>query len=220
MLSAVTTFTSVDGWPSARPPSVPTPLKSASFTILPAVGGGMSGGVMVGASSVWNPRGTAATACTTSRRISCVAGGGGGGGASLGVSSENWIRFTASLTALRVTGKDVPMPYAANLEKLALPSVAEVVEAAKAVADRQEQLLKQAEEVRRALEEMRHEVTIDPAVAERARQAVERMLVGHREWPPATTTGRSRPRWSVGAEPQRTVRVPCMFGGSFVHSKV
>jgi pyruvate dehydrogenase E1 component subunit beta len=33
----------------------------------------------------------------------------------------------------RVTGKDVPMPYAANLEKLALPSVAEVVEAARAV---------------------------------------------------------------------------------------
>jgi pyruvate dehydrogenase E1 component beta subunit len=33
----------------------------------------------------------------------------------------------------RVTGKDVPMPYAANLEKLALPSVAEVVAAAKAV---------------------------------------------------------------------------------------
>ena len=33
----------------------------------------------------------------------------------------------------RVTGKDVPMPYAANLEKLALPSVAEVIEAAKAV---------------------------------------------------------------------------------------
>jgi pyruvate dehydrogenase E1 component beta subunit len=34
---------------------------------------------------------------------------------------------------LRVTGKDVPMPYAANLEKLALPSVAETVNAAKAV---------------------------------------------------------------------------------------
>jgi pyruvate dehydrogenase E1 component beta subunit len=33
----------------------------------------------------------------------------------------------------RVSGKDVPMPYAANLEKLALPSIAEVVEAAKAV---------------------------------------------------------------------------------------
>ena len=36
----------------------------------------------------------------------------------------------------RVSGKDVPMPYAANLEKLALPSVAEVVEAAKAVSYR------------------------------------------------------------------------------------
>lgn len=33
----------------------------------------------------------------------------------------------------RVSGKDVPMPYAANLEKLALPSVIEVVAAAKAV---------------------------------------------------------------------------------------
>jgi pyruvate dehydrogenase E1 component beta subunit len=33
----------------------------------------------------------------------------------------------------RVTGKDVPMPYAANLEKLALPSVADLVAAAKAV---------------------------------------------------------------------------------------
>ena len=33
----------------------------------------------------------------------------------------------------RVSGKDVPMPYAANLEKLALPSVADVVAAAKAV---------------------------------------------------------------------------------------
>jgi pyruvate dehydrogenase E1 component beta subunit len=36
----------------------------------------------------------------------------------------------------RVSGKDVPMPYAANLEKLALPSVHEVVQAAKAVAYR------------------------------------------------------------------------------------
>ena len=34
---------------------------------------------------------------------------------------------------LRVSGKDVPMPYAANLEKLALPSVAEVVAACKTV---------------------------------------------------------------------------------------
>ena len=36
----------------------------------------------------------------------------------------------------RVSAKDVPMPYAANLEKLALPSVAEVVAAAKAVSYR------------------------------------------------------------------------------------
>ncbi len=34
---------------------------------------------------------------------------------------------------IRITGKDVPMPYAANLEKLALPNVAEVDAAAKAV---------------------------------------------------------------------------------------
>jgi pyruvate dehydrogenase E1 component beta subunit len=33
----------------------------------------------------------------------------------------------------RVTGKDVPMPYAARLEKLALPSVEDIVAAAKAV---------------------------------------------------------------------------------------
>ncbi|MBZ9937871.1 pyruvate dehydrogenase complex E1 component subunit beta [Mesorhizobium sp. BR1-1-16] len=34
---------------------------------------------------------------------------------------------------LKVTGKDVPMPYAANLEKLALPTVGEVIAAVKAV---------------------------------------------------------------------------------------
>jgi len=34
---------------------------------------------------------------------------------------------------LRVSGKDVPMPYAANLEKLALPSAKDVYEAAKSV---------------------------------------------------------------------------------------
>src|SRR2546423_12477119 len=41
----------------------------------------------------------------------------------------DWVDATVA----RVSGKDVPMPYAANLEKLALPSVAEVVAAAKAV---------------------------------------------------------------------------------------
>ncbi|HBQ22487.1 MAG TPA: pyruvate dehydrogenase complex E1 component subunit beta, partial [Alphaproteobacteria bacterium] len=34
---------------------------------------------------------------------------------------------------LRITGKDVPMPYAANLEKLALPNVQDVVDAARSV---------------------------------------------------------------------------------------
>ena len=33
----------------------------------------------------------------------------------------------------KVTGKDVPMPYAANLEKLALPTVDDVIAAVKAV---------------------------------------------------------------------------------------
>lgn len=34
---------------------------------------------------------------------------------------------------MRVTGVDVPMPYAANLEHLALPQVEDIVEAVKAV---------------------------------------------------------------------------------------
>jgi pyruvate dehydrogenase E1 component beta subunit len=34
---------------------------------------------------------------------------------------------------VRVTGKDVPLPYAANLEKLALPQVHEITDAAKKV---------------------------------------------------------------------------------------
>jgi pyruvate dehydrogenase E1 component beta subunit len=47
------------------------------------------------------------------------------------VMSEAFDYLDAPVT--RVSGKDVPMPYAANLEKLALPSVNDVVEAAKAV---------------------------------------------------------------------------------------
>ena len=34
---------------------------------------------------------------------------------------------------VRVCGEDVPMPYAANLETLALPQVADIVNAAKKV---------------------------------------------------------------------------------------
>ena len=51
------------------------------------------------------------------------------------VASEIMVRAFDWLDApvLKVSGKDVPMPYAANLEKMALPSVAEVIEAVKAV---------------------------------------------------------------------------------------
>jgi pyruvate dehydrogenase E1 component beta subunit len=56
-----------------------------------------------------------------------------------GVTAEIATRITEEAfdyldaPVARVTGKDVPMPYAANLEKLALPNVGEVVQAAKAV---------------------------------------------------------------------------------------
>jgi len=36
----------------------------------------------------------------------------------------------------RVTGKDVPMAYASNLERMTLPSVADIVEAARVVCHR------------------------------------------------------------------------------------
>ena len=56
-----------------------------------------------------------------------------GVGAEIGMRiMENAFDYLDAPVA-RVTGKDVPMPYAANLEKLALPSVADVVQAAKAV---------------------------------------------------------------------------------------
>ncbi|MEF2073213.1 pyruvate dehydrogenase complex E1 component subunit beta [Consotaella aegiceratis] len=51
------------------------------------------------------------------------------------IASELMARAFDWLDApvLKVAGKDVPMPYAANLEKLALPSVKEVIDAVKAV---------------------------------------------------------------------------------------
>ncbi|WP_062116576.1 pyruvate dehydrogenase complex E1 component subunit beta [Aureimonas sp. AU40] len=51
------------------------------------------------------------------------------------IASQLMVRAFDYLDApvLKVCGKDVPMPYAANLEKLALPSAKEVVEAVKAV---------------------------------------------------------------------------------------
>ncbi len=56
-----------------------------------------------------------------------------------GVCSEIGMRIMEAAfdyldaPVMRVTGKDVPMPYASNLEKLALPTVADVIQAAKAV---------------------------------------------------------------------------------------
>ena len=57
----------------------------------------------------------------------------GGGGAELAarVMTEAFDYLDAPPT--RVTGKDVPMPYAANLEKLALTSVDDVIAAVNAV---------------------------------------------------------------------------------------
>jgi len=51
------------------------------------------------------------------------------------IASEIMVHAFDYLDApvLKVAGKDVPMPYAANLEKLALPSVKDVIDAVKAV---------------------------------------------------------------------------------------
>ena len=43
------------------------------------------------------------------------------------------LRSSRCAAACKITGADVPMPYAANLEKLALPSVDHVIEAVKSV---------------------------------------------------------------------------------------
>ena len=56
-----------------------------------------------------------------------------GVGAEIGMRiMENAFDYLDAPVA-RVTGKDVPMPYAANLEKLALPNVGDVIQAVKAV---------------------------------------------------------------------------------------
>jgi pyruvate dehydrogenase E1 component beta subunit len=49
--------------------------------------------------------------------------------AQLMVHAFDWL----DAPVIRITGKDVPMPYAANLEKLALPTVEDVIAAVKAV---------------------------------------------------------------------------------------
>ncbi len=57
-----------------------------------------------------------------------------GVGAEIGMKVSERAFDWLDAPPVRICGKDVPMPYAANLEKLALPNVQEVVDAVKAVA--------------------------------------------------------------------------------------
>lgn len=70
----------------------------------------------------------------TNRCVSCEEGfpfSGIGAEISAQIMESAFDYLDAPVT--RITGRDVPMPYAANLEKLALPQVDNIVEAAKAV---------------------------------------------------------------------------------------
>lgn len=68
-------------------------------------------------------------------RIVCVEEGWAYSGICAEISAQIMEKAFDHLDApvLRVTGKDVPLPYAANLEKLSLPQVAEIVSAVKEV---------------------------------------------------------------------------------------
>lgn len=69
----------------------------------------------------------------TGRLISCEEGfpfAGIGSELAMQVMERDFDYLDAPV--MRVTGKDVPMPYAANLEKLALPQADDIIEAAKA----------------------------------------------------------------------------------------
>ena len=72
----------------------------------------------------------------TSRLITCEEGfpfAGIGAEIAMQVMEQAFDWLDAPIA--RVTGKDVPMPYAENLEKLALPQVEDVVATALAVCD-------------------------------------------------------------------------------------
>ncbi|KAL0263789.1 UNVERIFIED_CONTAM: hypothetical protein PYX00_011087 [Menopon gallinae] len=53
------------------------------------------------------------------------------------IVEEGWsfsgLAAEVAMQVIEVSGKDVPMPYAANLEKLALPSIQEVIDAVKSI---------------------------------------------------------------------------------------
>ena len=72
----------------------------------------------------------------TSRLITCEEGfpfAGVGAEIAMQVMEQAFDWLDAPIA--RVTGKDVPMPYAENLEKLALPQVEDIVASAQAVCD-------------------------------------------------------------------------------------
>ena len=66
-------------------------------------------------------------------KVVLVNGAGRGIGAEIAATMMEAAFDWLDAPVLRVSGKDVPMPYAANLEKLALPQVEDIVAAAKAV---------------------------------------------------------------------------------------
>ena len=70
----------------------------------------------------------------TGRMISCEEGFPFAGiGAELAMQIMDGAFDYLDAPVMRVTGKDVPMPYAANLEALALPQASDIIEAGKAV---------------------------------------------------------------------------------------
>ncbi len=70
----------------------------------------------------------------TNRLVSCEEGWPFAGiGAELAIQMMEQAFDWLDAPVTRVHGKDIPMPYAANLEKLALPQVEDVVQAAKSV---------------------------------------------------------------------------------------
>ena len=78
---------------------------------------------------------TLAESLTKTHRMVTIEEGWAMYGVGAEIAAELSIRCFDELDApiTRVAGKDVPMPYAANLEKLALPSVEEIVTAARGV---------------------------------------------------------------------------------------
>lgn len=78
---------------------------------------------------------TLVTSIQKTNRLVCVEEGWPFAGIGSEISAQMMEHAFDHLDApvTRVTGEDVPMPYAANLEKLALPQEKDIIEAAKAV---------------------------------------------------------------------------------------